>query len=122
MTEQLTLQLEPALAVRHPSLKACIASGVYQRGVTTVAGKIDRAPSHVCEALSGTDRRKFDVDDLERYIAATGDTDPILYLVAKYLRDPAAAQQEAMARVAVLGEQIAQLMVQSGLSKPRRGR
>lgn len=121
MTAQLTLSLEPGVTV-HPSLKACIASGIYQRGIVAVAGKIDRSPSHLSEALAGADRRKFDVDDLEAYIAATGDTTPIMYLVAKFLRDPGVAQQEALTRLVGLAESLPALLAAAGLQKPGRAR
>jgi hypothetical protein len=120
MTNQITLPLEPTLAVIHPSLKACVASGVYQRGIVTVAGKIDRQPSHLSEALSGNDRRRFDVDDLEAYISATGDVSPIHYLIAKFLRDPAAVQQEAMAKIASIAETLPALLAAAGLNTGRR--
>lgn len=115
MTQQLTLTLEPSLAVVHPSLKACIAAGIYARGVVAVAGKIDHSPSHLSEALSGADRRKFDVDDLEAYIEKTGDTTPVLYLVAKFLRDPGVVQQEAMERLTKIAEALPALMAQAGM-------
>ena len=120
MSQQLTLSLDPGVSV-HPSLKACIASGVYQRGITSVAGKIDHSPSHLSEALSGNDRRKFDVDDLEAYIAATGDTTPILYLAAKFLRDPSVQQQEALAQLGRALPQLLALAEAAGLS-PKAGR
>jgi hypothetical protein len=113
--QQMTLMFEPNLATRHRSLKDCIATGVYQRGISAVAGKIDSSPSHLSEALSGADRRKFDVDDLERYIEKTGDTSPILYLVAEFMRDPAAAQQEALARLAILADSLPGLMAAAGV-------
>ena len=118
MTTQLTLALDPGVTI-HPSLKACIAAGVYARGVVSVAGKIDLSPSHLSEALSGTDRRKLDVDDLEKYIQATSDTTPVLYLVAKYMRDPAVAQQEALQRILAFAEQLPGLIANAGLNKPK---
>lgn len=121
MTAQLTLALEPGVTA-HPSLKACIAAGIYQRGIVAVAGKIDASPSHLSEALSGTDRRKFDVDDLEAYIAATGDTTPIQYLAAKFLRDPGVAQAEALQRLVGLADQLPGLLAAAGLTKTGRAR
>jgi hypothetical protein len=119
MKAQLTLALDPGVSV-HPSLKACVAAGIYQRGVVAIAGKLDRSPSHLSEALAGADRRKFDVDDLEAYIQATGDTTPIQYLVAKFLRDPAIAQQEALNRLVGLADQLPGLLAAAGLqAKPR---
>lgn len=120
--QQLTLSLEPGLAVKHRSLKDCIAAGVFARGVVNVAGKIDKQPSHLSEALSGGDRRKFDVDDLEAYIEAYNDTTPVLYLVAKYLRDPAVTQQEALAKLAAVAELLPGLMAAAGISPQGRSR
>ena len=116
---QLTLMLEPGLTVRNRSLKECIATGIYQRGVVCVAGKIDASPSHLSEALSGT-TRKFDVDDLERYIEQTGDTNPILYLVEKFLRDPAAQQQEALATLVDFAGKLPGMLAAAGLAAKGR--
>lgn len=115
MSQQLTLSLEPGLAARFGSLKECIAAGVYQRGVVAVAGKIDRQPSHLSEALSGSDRRKLDVDDLEAYVEATGDLRPVHYLIAKFLGDPGVAQQEALAQLAEVTKMLPALMAAAGL-------
>jgi hypothetical protein len=121
MTAQLTLALDPGVSV-HPTLKACVAAGIYQRGIVAVAGKIDRSPSHLSEALAGADRRKFDIDDLEAYIKATGDTTPIQYLVAKFLRDPGVAQQEALNRLVGLAETLPALLAAAGLQAQGRAR
>lgn len=120
MTQQLTLTLEAGVGTRYRSLKECVASGVFQRGVVAVAGKIDRSPSHLSEALSGGDRRKFDLDELERYLETTGDTTPIYYLVAKFLRDPEVSQREALAKLASLAELLPGLLAQAGLPGGRR--
>lgn len=119
--QQVTVSIEPGLVVRHRSLKDCVASGVYSRGIQAIAGKIDRAPSHLSEALSGSDRRKFDVDDLERYIKITGDTMPVLYLVAKYLGDPQAQQREALAKLASLADLLPGLLSAAGLGPANQG-
>lgn len=115
---QLTLQLEPGLTVRNRTLKECVAAGIYQRGVVAVAGRIDVSPSHLSEALSGQGR-KFDIDDLERYIEVTNDLTPVHYLVAKFLRDPAAQQQEALAGLVELANALPGLLAQAGLTKKR---
>lgn len=119
MSEQLTLTLAPALTVQHSSLKECVAAGVYRRGVVAVAGKIDRQPSHLSEALSGNDRRKFDLDDLEAYIATTGDTDPVLYLVQKFMRDPEAVRQEALERLAEIVQGLPAMLSAAGFKGKR---
>lgn len=122
MTDQLTLQLEPGLAQRYRSLKECVAVGIHARGLVLVAGKIDRSPSHLSEALSGSERRKFDVNELERYIAETGDLTPIQYLLDKFMRDPAALQLAALAKVSVLAQELSAQMAAAGIqTDARRG-
>lgn len=88
-----------------------MAARIYAQrgGVTAVAGKLDMRPSHLSEVLGGGgDRgRKFDLDELERYIEAYQDFTPILYLCAKFLGDQHASQAAATAR---LNEQLQALM------------
>lgn len=118
---QLTLNLEPGIDTRNRSLKDCVAAGVYSRGLVAVAGKLDCGASHLSEALSGNGR-KFDLDQLEAYIAATGDVGPIHYLVAKFLRDPQAQQQEAMAQLLELAKVLPGLLAGAGLQPKKAGR
>lgn len=121
-TSQLSLSFEPGLSTRHQSLRECVATGVYTRGLGRVAGMIDMSSSKLSEKLSGGNDRKRDVgcDDLERYIEKTNDTAPIYYLIDKFLRDPAVTQQEAMARLASFADTLPALMVQAGLTAARK--
>lgn len=116
---QLSLTFEQGIGQRHISLRDCMATGVYQRGLGRVAGQIDMAPSKLSEKLAGGTDRKRDVglDEFEDYIAKTGDVSPIHYLVDKYLRDPALVQQEAMAKLAGLAETLPALLAAAGLGK-----
>lgn len=120
---QLTLQLQPGLTVKHRRLKECVAAGIYKRGVVAVAGQIDASPSHLSEALSGGSR-KFDLDQLEDYIERSGDLDPIYYLVAKFLRDPQAQKQEALAHLGELARVLPGLLIDAGFvdAPAKRGR
>lgn len=107
--QQLTLSFEPGLVDIYPSLRECIATGVYQRGLGKVAIDLDCAPSNLSVQLSAPNddsskKRKFGVDDLERYIDKTGDTTPIYYLVEKYLHKTEAGHDAALAE---LGPQLA---------------
>ena len=100
-----------------------MAAGVYARGLERVAGQIDMAPSKLSEKLSGGGGdRKRDVgcDDLESYIGKTGDVQPVLYLIDKYLRDPGAAQQEALSKLAQLAEQLPAMLAADGLTKGKK--
>ena len=121
---QLALELDSTLVSQHRSLKECVAARVYQQrgGVTAVAGKLDVSPSHLCEVLGGGgDRhRKFDLDELERYIASYGDVTPILYLVAKYMPTEAAQQQSTLDKLHRLLDEVPGLLAGLGVQQKRR--
>lgn len=124
--QQLSLSLEPGLAERSRSLREHVAARIYAAGLVKTAGQIDSSPSHLTEKLAGASSdgkpRCLSVDELERYITATGDTSPILYLVAKYLRDPGVAQQEAVAKLAALAELVPGLLADAGFGNRVRKR
>lgn len=98
-TNQLTLDFEPGLAERYGSLRECVATGVYQRGLKRVAIDLDQAPSNLSVQLSEDTSRHFSVDSLEAYIEKTGDKTPIYYLAEKYLADRGAKQEAANAEM-----------------------
>lgn len=114
-SNQLVLDFEPGLAERYGSLRECVATGVYQRGLKRVAIDLDQAPSNLSVQLSEDTSRHFSVDSLEAYIAKTGDTTPILYLAEKFLSDREvkkdAQQRELLAQMANLQR----LLQQSGI-------
>lgn len=119
---QLSLSFEPGLSQRHQSLRECMATGVYSRGLGRVAGQIDMAPSKLSEKLAGGNDRKRDIgcDELERYIEKTNDTTPIYYLIDNFLRDPALSQQEALARLASFADMMPALMSAAGLTQGKK--
>lgn len=119
---QLTLNLDAALVERHLSLRDCVAHQVYARGHGRTANELDLSPSRLTEKLAGTDSagkpRGFTLDELERYLQKTGDQTPVLYLVAKYLRDPAATRADALGKLAQLAESLPALLAAAGI-EPR---
>lgn len=119
---QLTLDLDPALLPAHRSLRDCVAAGVYRRGLKAVAADLDLSPGNLSVALSDDPHRKFSVDELERYVQATGDKAPIHYLVAKYLGDEGAARDQALGQVAELLQQLPGMLAAAGLQQPKRAR
>lgn len=83
--EQLTLDFIPGLLDRYRSLRECIASGIYQRGLGRIAIDLDVAPGNLSVQISDDPTRKFSVDSLETYIEKTKDTTPLMYLIEKFL-------------------------------------
>ena len=99
MTSQLTLEFEPGLAERHKSLRECMVSCVYSRGLSNVADDLGKSPGNLSAELAEDSPRHFSIDSLERYLKKTGDMTPIHYLLAQYLGDQAAVEGAALARV-----------------------
>jgi hypothetical protein len=120
----LAIAYEPGLIDQHRSLKECVAACVYRQrgGVTAVAGKLDLSPSHLSEVLGGGGERnrKFDLDELERYVQAYGDTTPILYLCAKYLGDHGSDQAAAAQQLRAVLDQLPALLAAAGVQAKRR--
>lgn len=112
---QLTLSFEQGISERHRSLRECVATGVYQRGLGNVAIDLNKAPGNLSVELSEDPSRNFSVDSLESYIGKTGDTSPIYYLIDKFLNDKGQKQNAALAQLAPMLQQLAPLMKQAGL-------
>lgn len=74
-------------------------------------------------ALSDDPHRKLGVDDLEAYIAHTGDKTPIYYLVARFLGDESAARDHALGQVAELLKGLPDMLAAAGIQQSQgRGR
>ena len=101
--QQLTLCFEPRLVDRYPTLRAFLAHRVQvqDKPAKTIAADMDMSPSMLSRKLTPSegDTQRFNVDDLEAYIQATGDTSMIGYLAAKYLHSDEARQAQALADI-----------------------
>lgn len=113
---QLTLSFEQGISERFQSLRECLATNIYQRGIGNVAIDLNKAPGNLSVELSDDPTRHFSVDNLERYIEKTRDTLPIYYLIDKFLSDKSHKQSEALAQLAPILAQLAPLMRQAGLT------
>lgn len=114
-TSQLTLDFEAGLTDRYQSLRECIATGVYQRGLGRVAIDLNQAPGNLSVQLSEDPSRHFSVDSLEQYIQKTGDLTPIYYLAEKFMSDKTAKQDAAQAQLLALLGQLQPLMKKAGV-------
>lgn len=88
---QLTLNLEAGLSESYGTCRELVASRVHSLGKPqkAIAADMDLSPSDLTRkcAQSPNDCRRFTLDDLERFIEVTGDTQPVLYLVEKFFTD-----------------------------------
>lgn len=114
MSNQLTLNFEPSLPERFPSLRAFIAhrAAVTAKSIKVQAGDMDMAPSTLSRKLNPAegDTQRFNLDDLEQWLASTGEGPAVLeYLAAKYLDNDAARRSRALAKVETLLPELLQL-------------
>lgn len=112
----MVLDFEPGLVERYNSLRDCVATGVYQRGLKRVAIDLDQAPSNLSVQLSDDTSRHFSVDSLEKYLDKTKDLTPIYYLVEKYIGDTTSKKDAAIEQLHALGPQFIELLKQAGIS------
>ena len=105
---QLTLNLEAALPDRFPTLREYVSyrMNVQSKSAKQIAADLDIAPSTLSRKLNPRpeDNQRFNVDDLEGYLASTGDAAAVIeYLAAKYLGGGDEARKaRAVARVEAL--------------------
>lgn len=88
---QLTLNFEAGLVDSYATCREYVAARIHQQGrpQKSIAADMDLSPSQLSRkaAQNPDDTMRFTLDDLERFIQVTGDTQPVLYLVEKYLSD-----------------------------------
>jgi hypothetical protein len=101
---QLTLDFEPSLPEQFSSLRAYVGFRVQEQrlNAATLAAKMDLSPSVLSRKLNQpeADTQRFNCDDLEAYIKATGDVNSVVsYLAAKYMDDPAARKTRLLNKV-----------------------
>lgn len=109
---QLSLTLEPGLAQKYRDMRECFASCVYSRGLGRVAAAVDVAPSNLSAMLSG--ERNLDPQLVERYMEHFGDQTPAQFWAARWLQDAQSRQQQALAQLPNLVEQLNRLMAEAG--------
>lgn len=114
-TSQLTLNFEPALPERWPSLRAYVAYrvNVQNKQAKAIAADMDISPSTLSRKLnpSEADTQRFNLDDLEGYLSSTGDVSAVIeYLAAKYMDSDQARQGRVISRVESMLPELAQLL------------
>lgn len=112
---QLTLNFEPALPDRFPTLRQYVAYRVnsHVKSAKVIAADMDMSPSTLSRKLNPHegDTQRFNVDDLEAYLAASKDAPAIIeYLAAKYMDTPEQRKARVLSKVeAMLPELMAAL-------------
>ncbi len=110
------LSFEQGLSEKYSSLRECIATGIYQRGLGNTAIDLNKAPGNLSVELSDDQTRHFSCDRLEKYIEKSKDLTPIYYLIDKFLQEKSVKQEQALAQLGPILAQLAPLMRQAGLT------
>lgn len=111
MTQQLTLNFEPALPERFRSLREFLAHRVtvQTKPAKSIAADMDMSPSTLSRKLNpgDGDTQRFNLDDLEQYLDATSDCSAVIeYLAAKYLQGDDARKARAISQVEGLAKEL----------------
>jgi hypothetical protein len=101
---QMTLSFEPALPDRFPTLRQYIAHrvNVGLKSAKVIAGEMDMAPSMLSRKLNPSegDTQRFNLDDLENYLHASGEAPAVIeYLAAKYMDSPEARKARLLTKL-----------------------
>lgn len=116
-SDQLTIDFTPGLSERHESIMDCIKECAYshRNPLKTIAADMDMSQSELSRKLGNNpdDPRNLSVEDLVRFIRATGDVTPIYWLIETFMQDEQAKQQRAMAALAKQMPQILALFKQA---------
>lgn len=100
----MTLNFDPALPERFPTLRQFIAhrAAVVPKVLKAQAADMDMAPSTLSRKLNPCegDTQRFNCDDLERWLESTGDAPAVIeYLTAKFMDSDKARQARVLAKV-----------------------
>lgn len=112
---QMTLNFEPSLPDRFPSLRSYIAhrTPLLAKSAKVIAADMDMSPSTLSRKLNPTegDTQRFNLDDFEAFLESTGDAPAyIQYLAAKFMDSPEARKERVLAKVESLAAQLASAM------------
>lgn len=107
---QLALNFEAGMVESYGSCREFVESRVHKQGVPqkSIAADMDYSPSDLSRKLSQSpgDSRRFTLDDLEKFIEVTGDTQPVYYLVEKYLTECESEVEALKRRLRELGQNV----------------
>ena len=101
---QLTIDFEPSLAERFPTLRQYIAhrASLQAKPQKVIAADMDMSPSVLSRKLNPAegDTQRFNLDDLEGYLSSTGDVSAVIeYLASKYMDSADARKARVLSKV-----------------------
>jgi len=117
-SRQLSLDFEPGLTERYESLIGCVRACAerHQKPMKAIAADMDLSVSDLSRKLANRpdDKRRFHLDDLQRFIEVTGDLTPIHWLVERYIESRDSKQNRAISELSRLMPEITALLRAAG--------
>lgn len=112
---QLTLDFEPLLPERFPTLRGYIAhrAMVVSKALKAQAADMDLSPSVLSRKLNPSegDTQRLNIDDLESWMASTGDAAAVIeYLAAKFMDCDEQRKRRTLAQLETMVPQLMQLL------------
>jgi DNA-binding MarR family transcriptional regulator len=99
---QLAIDLNPDVTKAYGSCREYIGTLVHRqkKSQKEIAADMDYSPSDLSRKLaqSPNDSRRFTLDDLENFIEVTGELEPIIYLVTKFMAKAELSEIEKLRR------------------------
>lgn len=120
--QQFTLDFQAGLTERFPRWRDTFVHVVYngRGGLNTAAAACDVSPTDLTKRLSGEQERPLRIDDIEAILEEKKDYTPIFWLIERFLKDPHAKQQEALAKLPGLMAQLEAVLASAGGRKAAR--
>ena len=114
---QLTLNFEPSLPDRFPTLRAYIAhrTPLLNKSAKVIAADMDMSPSTLSRKLnpSDGDTQRFNLDDLEAFLESTGEASAVIeYLASKFMDNDDARRARALSKVESLSQELTAVLAQ----------
>ena len=112
---QVELDFEGGLVDRHPNFIDCVRASVYGCGrqFKAIAADLDMSPSALSQKLADQTDNNFALRRLPELIEATGNLDPIYWLIEKFCDSPEEKRRRAIEMLAQLGPRIEKLIKES---------
>lgn len=104
---------------RHAFVHAVHAS---RKGLSGVAADLDQSPSELSRRLSDAPAPEglpLRDEDMIGIIESTGDLTPVYWLIERFLQDPSARKEAALAAIASMAPVLAEYMEQAGITAKR---
>lgn len=85
--KQITLNFDASFFSAYPTCREYIQRQIHHQTTQhkSIAADMDLSPSKLTRKLVQADTSRFTLDDLEKFIAVTGDVTPIYYLIEKHI-------------------------------------